>query len=38
MTARTGINISHSALMTEEGCPLRGYLTTGATLPAQTSP
>ena len=27
MTARTGINISHSALVTEEGCPLRGYLT-----------
>lgn len=27
MTARTGINISHSALLTEEGCPLRGYLT-----------
>lgn len=24
---RTGINISHSALLTEEGCPLRGYLT-----------
>lgn len=24
---RTGINISHSALVTEEGCPLRGYLT-----------
>lgn len=27
MNARTGINISHSALVTEEGCPLRGYLT-----------